>query len=86
MQKIRSSTGPKAAERWRELGTEHTSLVLDAGRLVTFEIMHGSWNPNCKGSGEGVDGEEAVGVHTDDSSERFGCEGKVKNSKVVGDG
>lgn len=27
-----------------------------------------------------------VGVHIDDSLERFGCEAKVKNSKVVGDG
>lgn len=27
-----------------------------------------------------------VGVHINDSLERFGCEGKVKNSKVVGDG
>lgn len=31
-------------------------------------------------------GEEVVGVHRDDSLERFGCEGKVKNSDVVGDG
>lgn len=27
-----------------------------------------------------------MGVHRDDSLERFGCEGKVKNSDVVGDG
>lgn len=31
-------------------------------------------------------GEEVVGVHRDDSLERFGSEGKVKNSEVVGDG
>lgn len=33
-----------------------------------------------------MDGEEVVGVHIDDSLQRFGCEGKVKNSKVAGDG
>lgn len=27
-----------------------------------------------------------VGVHIDDFLKRFGCEGKVKNSKVVGEG
>lgn len=40
--------------------------------------MQGEW---------GVSGwEEVVGVHRDDSLERFGCERKVKNSEVVGDG
>lgn len=28
-----------------------------------------------------MDGEEVVGVHIDDSLEKFGCEGKVKNNK-----
>lgn len=73
------------------MGTEHAALVLETGgSLVTFEIT--SFNHvgevEFKLQGEwGVSGwEEVVGVHIDDSLERFGCEGKVKNSEVVGDG
>lgn len=65
-------------------------LVLQSGRpLLTCE---GSFKPVWgvgieTAEGNGVSGwEEVVGVHVDDSSGRFGCEGKVKNSEGVGDG
>lgn len=32
----------------------------------------------------GVGVEEVVGVRGDDSLQRFGCEGKIKNSEVAG--
>lgn len=73
------------------MGTEHTVFVLEIGGFIG-NLWNNSFNHvgevEFKLQGEwGVSGwEEVVGVHIDDSTERFGCEGKVKNSEVVGDG
>lgn len=61
-------------------------LVLQSERpLVTCEVSSKPvWGGGIEiAEGNGVSGwEEVVGVHVDDSSGRFGCEGKVKNREL----
>lgn len=74
--------GFDAAGRLKEMGTEKTPLVGSGNWEIFGNLWNFSFNPvwggvefKLQGNEEWVDEEEVVGVHIDDSLERFGCEG-----------